>query len=36
MRLNTVFSNLVLLKKLDFFERTNSFIVPNKVLFLKK
>lgn len=36
MKLNNVFSNLVLLKKLDFFERTNSFIVPNKVLFLKK
>jgi hypothetical protein len=27
---------LLLLKKLDFFERTNSFINPKKILYLKK
>jgi hypothetical protein len=36
IRLNNVFLSLVLLKKLDFFERTNSFITPNKILYLKK
>ena len=36
VKINNVFNQLLLLKKLDFFERTNSFINPKKILFLKK
>ena len=36
IRINNLFNQLLLIKKLDFFERTNSFIVPKKILFLKK
>ena len=35
-KLNDIFIHLLLLKKLDFYERTNSFIVLNKILLLKK
>ena len=36
IKINDIFNQLLLLKKLDFFERTNSFINPKKILFLKK
>jgi len=36
IKLNDIFRELVLLKKLDFFERTNSFIIPRKIIFIKK
>jgi hypothetical protein len=35
-RLNDIFHHLLYLKKLDLYERTNSFIVKNKILHLKK
>lgn len=35
-KLNDIFSHLLLLKKLDFYERNNSFIISHKVLFFKK
>jgi hypothetical protein len=34
--INNLFLQLLLLKKMDFFERTNSFIIAKKILFLKK
>jgi len=34
--LNDVLHKFFSLKKLDFYERTNSFIIPHKILFLKK
>ena len=36
MKLNDIFSHLLLLKKLDFYERSNTFIVSKKILFFKK
>jgi len=36
IKLNNIFNQLLLLKKLDFFERTNSFISQKKILYLKK
>jgi hypothetical protein len=36
IRINDIYSQLLLLKKLDFFEKTNSFINPKKILFIKK
>jgi len=35
-KLNNVFSNLLLLKKLDLYERTNTFIVSRQIKFFKK
>jgi hypothetical protein len=35
-KLNNLFFQLLLLKKIDFFERTNTFIIPKKILFIKK
>lgn len=35
-QLNDIFSKLLLLKKMDFYNRGNSFIMKNKILFLKK
>lgn len=34
--LNDLFHHFMLLKKLDLYEKTNSFILKNKILFLKK
>jgi hypothetical protein len=34
--LNNIFSNLLFLKKMDFYERTKTFIVKSKILYLKK
>jgi hypothetical protein len=34
--LNDLFVNLLRLKKMDFYERANTFIVPNKILYIKK
>src|SRR5271156_6332523 len=34
--LNDIFSNLLKLKKLDFYEKSNSFFVKNRVIYLKK
>lgn len=36
IKLNDIFAHLLLLKKLDFYERNNSFIISKKILFLKK
>lgn len=36
MKLNDLFSHLLLLKKMDFREKTNAFIVPKKILYIKK
>jgi len=36
MLLNQLFHHFMLLKKLDLYEKTNSFISKNKILFLKK
>lgn len=36
IKLNDIFSNLLLLKKLDFYERNNTFIISRKILFFKK
>lgn len=36
IKLNNLFNQLILLKKLDFLEKTNSFISPKKILYLKK
>ena len=35
-KLNDIFAHLLLLKKMDFYSKTKSFIIPNKVLFIKK
>ena len=35
-KLNDFFTHLLLVKKLDLYERANSFIVAKKILFLKK
>ena len=35
-KLNDVFSNLLLLKKLDLYERTNTFVVSRQIKFFKK
>lgn len=35
-KLNDIFSHLLLLKKLDFYERNNTFIISKKILFFKK
>jgi hypothetical protein len=35
-KLNDVFSHLLILKKLDFYERNNTFIISKKILFFKK
>jgi hypothetical protein len=34
--LNDLFSNILKLKKIDFYERANTFIVPKKILYIKK
>jgi len=36
VKLNDIFSHLLMLKKLDFYERNNSFIISRKILFFKK
>lgn len=36
IKLNDIFSHLLLLKKLDFYERNNTFIISKKILFFKK
>jgi hypothetical protein len=36
IKLNNMFNQLVVLKKLDFYERTKSFLIPNKIVFIKK
>ena len=36
MLLNQLFHHFMLLKKLDLYEKTNSFVSKNKILFLKK
>lgn len=36
MKLNDVFSHLLLLKKLDLYERNNTFIISRKIIFFKK
>jgi hypothetical protein len=36
MLLNQLFHHFMLLKKLDLYEKTNSFILKNKILFIKK
>ena len=36
MKLNNIFFHLLLLKKMDFYERNKSFVVKNKIFFLKK
>lgn len=36
VKLNDIFSHLLLLKKLDFYERNNTFIISRKILFFKK
>ena len=35
-KLNDIFSHMLLLKKMDFYEKTRAFIMPNKILYLKK
>lgn len=35
-RLNDIFHHLILIKKMDFYEKTNSFIMPKKIWYLKK
>ena len=34
--LNDVFAKLLKIKKMDFYERANTFIVPRKILYIKK
>jgi len=36
MKLNTIFSEFLYLKKMDFYERTKSFFLKNRVFFMKK
>jgi hypothetical protein len=36
VKLNNIFYQLLMLKKIDFYEKSNSFIVPKKILFIKK
>jgi ribosomal protein L6P/L9E len=36
VKLNDIFSHLLLLKKLDLYERNNTFIISKKILFFKK
>jgi hypothetical protein len=36
IKLNDIFSHLLLLKKLDFYERNNTFVISKKILFFKK
>jgi len=36
MKLNTIFSQLLYLKRMDFYERTKSFFLKNKIFFMKK
>jgi len=36
VKLNDIFSHLLMLKKIDFYERNNTFIVSRKILFFKK
>jgi hypothetical protein len=36
MLLNQLFHHFMLLKKLDLYEKTNSFISKNKIIFIKK
>lgn len=36
IKLNNFFFQLIYLKKIDFYEKTKSFIIPNKILFIKK
>ena len=35
-KLNDIFSHMLLLKKMDFYEKTRAFIMPNKILYLKR
>jgi ribosomal protein L6P/L9E len=35
-RLNDLFNQLLILRKMDMYEKTNSFVVKNKIFFLKK
>jgi hypothetical protein len=35
-KLNDLYSHLILLKKIDFYERTNTFIIPRKIVYIKK
>ena len=34
-KLNNIFSHLLILKKLDFYERNNTFVISRKILFFK-
>jgi hypothetical protein len=36
LKLNTIFTQLLYLKKMDFYERTKAFFSKNKIFFLKK
>jgi len=36
VKLNDIFSHLLLLKKLDFYERNNTFVISKKIFFFKK
>jgi hypothetical protein len=36
MKINDIFSHLLLLKKLDLYERTNTFVVSRQIKFFKK
>jgi hypothetical protein len=36
IKLNDIFSHLLLLKKIDFYERNNTFVISKKILFFKK
>lgn len=36
IKLNDLFAQLLLIKKIDFYERTKTFIIPNKIYFIKK
>ncbi len=36
IKLNNLFYQLLILKKMDFYEKTKAFIVPKKILFIKK
>jgi hypothetical protein len=35
-KLNNIFSHLLIIKKLDFYKRHNSFLVANQILYIKK
>jgi hypothetical protein len=35
-KLNDIFANILKLKKIDLYERNNTFVISNKILFLKK